>query len=211
MGNPLLPQAVNKVHDRKLRHVAIFRREWWKEGDFFFHEERGRVISLCDTMMWVLDNFSPTLMDCLIWLYLCIYLSLFSYSSVKYHSTLTQSIGSWCILAGSRVRTLPLPPPSPPSPRLLLRFTEAPDIWRCMLICKDVFWVVCYFILLLRYLLVKAPICLTTVRLMKLIYLPVLILNKCLNAKTLRSLNSWWTLSAHRSTALILTEKPAWE
>lgn len=27
MGNPLLPQAVNKVHDRKLRHVAIFRPE----------------------------------------------------------------------------------------------------------------------------------------------------------------------------------------
>ena len=113
MANPLLPQAVNKVHDRKLRHVAIFRPEWWKEGDFFFHEERGRVISLCDTMMWVLDNFSPTLMDCLIWLYLCIYLSLFSYSSVKYHSTLPQRIGSWCILAGSRVRTLPLPPPLP--------------------------------------------------------------------------------------------------
>ena len=86
-----------------------------KGRGFFFHEERGRVISLCDTMMWALDNFSPTLMDCLICLYLCIYLSLFSYSSVKYHSTLTQSIGSWCILAGSPVRTLPLPPPPFPS------------------------------------------------------------------------------------------------
>ena len=48
------------------------------------------------------------------------------------------------------------------------------------------------------HLLVKAPICLTTVPLMKLIYLPVLILNKCLKAKTLRSLNSWWTLSIDR-------------
>ena len=118
MGDPLLPQAVNKVHDRKLRHVAIFRPEWWKEGDFFFHEERGRVISLCD-MMWVLDNFSPTLMDCLICLYLCIYLSLFSYSSGKYHSTLTDSEYrqlmhfSWiavCILT-----LLPRPLPLPPS------------------------------------------------------------------------------------------------
>ena len=47
MGNPLLPQAVNKVHDRKLRHVAIFRREWWKEGDFFFpRRERESNLSL---------------------------------------------------------------------------------------------------------------------------------------------------------------------
>ena len=200
MGNPLLPQAVNKVHDRKLRHVAIFRREWWKEGDFFFHEERGRVISLCDTMMWVLDNFSPTLMDCLIWLYLCIYLSLFSYSSVKYHSTLTQSIGSWCILAGSRVRTLPLPPPFPSLATPVATYYGSPwyltmyvDLQGRFLGC-----LLFYPFTEILHLLVKAPICLTTVPLMKLIYLPVLILNKCLKAKTLRSLNSWWTLSIDR-------------
>ena len=199
MGNPLLPQAVNKVHDRKLRHVAIFRREWWKEGDFFFHEERGRVISLCDTMMWVLDNLSPTLMDCLIWLYLCIYLSLFSYSSVKYHSTLTQSIGSWCILAGSRVRTLP-PPPFPSLATPVATFYGSPwyltmyvDLQGRFLGC-----LLFYPFTEILHLLVKAPICLATVPLMKLIYLRVLIFNKFLKAKTLRSLNSWWTLSIDR-------------
>ena len=201
MGNPLLPQAVNKVHDRKLRHVAIFRREWWKEGDFFFHEERGRVISLCDTMMWVLDNFSPTLMDCLIWLYLCIYLSLFSYSSVKYHSTLTQSIGSWCILAGSRVRTLPLPPPPFPSLATPVATFYGSPWYLTMYVDLQGRFLGCllfYPFTEILHLLVKAPICLTTVPLMKLIYLRVLILNKFLKAKTLRSLNSWWTLSIDR-------------
>ena len=201
MGNPLLPQAVNKVHDRNLRHVAIFRREWWKEGDFFFHEERGRVISLCDTMMWVLDNFSPTLMDCLIWLYLCIYLSLFSYSSVKYHSTLTQSIGSWCILAGSRVRTLPLPPPPFPSLATPVATFYGSPWYLTMYVDLQGRFLGCllfYPFTEILHLLVKAPICLTTVPLMKLIYLRVLILNKCFKAKTLRSLNSWGTLSIDR-------------
>ena len=169
-------------------------------GFFFFHEERERVISLCDTMMWVLDNFSPTLMDCLIWLYLCIYLSLFSYSSVKSHSTLTQSIGSWCILAGSRVCTLPLPPPFPSLATPVATFYGSPwyltmyvDLQGRFLGC-----LLFYPFTEILHLLVKAPICLATVPLMKLIYLRVLILNKFLKAKTLRSLNSWWTLSIDR-------------
>ena len=120
-----------------------------RKGIFFFHEERGRVISLCDTMMWVLDNFSPTLMDCLIWLYLCIYLSLFSYSFLKYHWTLTDSEYRHLMhFSWIAVCTLPLPLPRHACCYVLGK----PDIfWRCMLICKDVFWVVCYFILLLRY------------------------------------------------------------
>ena len=159
-------------------------------------------ISLCDMMMWVLDNFSPTLMDCLIRLYLCIYLSLFSYSSVKSHSTLTQSIGSWCILAGSPSASSPSssPVPLPPSPRLLLRFTEARYILTMYVDLQGRFLgcLLFYPFTEILHLLVKAPICLATVPLMKLIYLPVLILNKCFKAKTLRSLNSWWTLSIDR-------------
>lgn len=174
-----------------------------RKGIFFFHEERGRVISLCDMMMWVLDNFSPTLMDCLICLYLCIYLSLFSYSSVKYHSTLTDSEYrqlmhfSWiavCILT-----LLPRPLPLPPSPRLLLRFAEAKYILTMYYDLQGRFLGCLLFYPFTEInLLVKASICLTTVPLMKLIYLPVLILNKCLKAKTLGSLNSWWTLSIDR-------------
>ena len=88
--------------------------------------------------------------------------------------------------------------PPPPLPRLLLRFTESKYILTMYVIL--IFWgcLLFYPFTEILHLLVKVPICLTTVPLMKLIYLPVLILNKCLKAKTLRSLNSWWTLSIDR-------------
>ena len=89
------------------------------------------------------------------------------------------------------------PPPPPPSPRLLLRFREARYILTMYVDLQGRFLgcLLFYPFTEILHLLVKAPICLTTVRLMKLIYLPVLILNKCLKAKTL---NSWWTLSIDR-------------
>ena len=153
MGNPLLPQAVNKVHDRKLRHVAIFRREWWKEGDFFFpRRERESNLSLWhdDVGLGQFFTYLNRLSHLVIFMYLFVALFIFIREiSFNLNSEYRQLMHfSW--IACPRPPPPP-PPPSPPSPRLLLRFTEAPDIWRCMLICKDVFWVVCYFILLLRY------------------------------------------------------------
>ena len=129
-------------------------------------------------------------MDCLICLYLCINLSLFSYSFVKYHSTLTDSEYrhlmhfSWIAVFH--------PPPPPPSPRPLLRFTEARYILTMYVDLQGRFLgcLLFYPFTEILHLLVKAPICLTTVPLMKLIYVRVLILNKCFKAKTLRSLNS---------------------
>ena len=138
-------------------------------------------------------------MDCPTCLYLCIYLSLFSYSFVKYHSTLTDSEYRHLMhFSWIAVCTLTLPPP--PSQRLLLRFTEAKYILTMYVDLQGRFLgcLLFYPFTEILHLLNKAPICLTTVPLMKLIYLPVLILNKCLKAKTLRSLNSWWTLSIDR-------------
>ena len=88
--------------------------------------------------------------------------------------------------------------PPPPLPRLLLRFTESKYILTMYVIL--IFWgcLLFYPFTEILHLLVKAPICLKTVPLMKLIYLRVLILNRFLKAKTLRSLNSWWTLSIDR-------------
>ena len=141
-------------------------------GFFSTKRERERVISLCDMMMRILDNFSSTLMACLICVYLFINLSLLSYSFVKYHSTLTDSeYHSWCILAGSSPAPSPLPPPPPPpSPRLLLRCKGAPDVLTMYVYLHGRFLGCLLFspFTEILHLWVKAPNCLTTVPLTKL-------------------------------------------
>lgn len=136
------------------------------------------------------------------WIVSFVYIYVFIYHSFHIHSWniiepyLTQSIGIWCILAGSPSAPSPSPSLATPvatfygSPWYLTMYVDLQGRFLgCLLF---------YPFTEILHLLVKAPICLATVPLMKLIYLRVLILNKFLKAKTLRSLNSWWTLSIDR-------------
>ena len=157
MGNPLLPQAVNKVHDRKLRHVAIFRPEWWKEGDFFFpRRERESNLSLWhdDVALGQFFTYLNGLSHLFIFMYLFVALFIFIREiSFNLNWLRVSAVDSIDILAGSPSASSPSSSPAPSLPRHAACYVlRKPNIfWRCMSICKDVFWVVCYFILLLRY------------------------------------------------------------
>ena len=127
-----------------------------RKGIFFFHEERGRVISLGDMMMWVLDNFF-TYLNGLSRLFIFMYLFVALFTFIRELSfnlnwlrvSAVDSIGilAWSPPASSRSSPAS---PLPPSPRLLLRFTEAPDILTMYVDLQGRFWGCCYSILLLR-------------------------------------------------------------
>ena len=116
MGNPLLPQAVNKVHDRKLRHVAIFRPEWWKEGDFFFpRRERESNLSLWhdDVGLGQFFTYLNGLSHLVIFMYLFVALFIFIREiSFNLNSEYRQ------LMHFSWIACLHPPPPPPPFPSL---------------------------------------------------------------------------------------------
>ena len=168
-----------------------------KGRGFFFQEERGRVISLCDMMMWVLDSFSPTLMDCFICLYLCIYLSLFSYSFVKYYSTLTDSEYRQLMHFGwIAVFTLPSLPPSLATPVATPVYGSQiyfDDVCRFARTFFGLFAILCFY---WDTSFIGQNTNLSYDCFSNKAYLSTCFnVNKCLKPKTLRSLNSWWTLS----------------
>ena len=170
-------------------------------GFFFPRRERESNLSLChdDVGLGKFFTYLNGLSHLFIFMYLFVALFLFireiSFNLNWLRVSAVDSIG---ILAGSPSASSPSS--LPPSPRLLLRFAEAKYILTMYVDLQGRFLgcLLFYPFTEILHLLVKAPICLTTVPLMKLIYLRVLILNKCLKAKTLRSLNSWWTLSIDR-------------
>ena len=135
MGNPLLPQAVNKVHDRKLRHVAIFRPEWWKEGDFFFpRRERESNLSLWhdDVGLGQFFTYLNGLSHLVIFMYLFVALFIFIREiSFNLNSEYRQLMHfSWIAC---------LHPPPPPPPLSLPRHACC-YVLRKPLISDDVCW-----------------------------------------------------------------------
>ena len=172
-----------------------------RKGIFFPRRERESNLSLChdDVGLGKFFTYLNGLSHLFIFMYLFVALFLFireiSFNLNWLRVSAVDSIG---ILAGSPSASSPSS--LPPSPRLLLRFAEAKYILTMYVDLQGHFLgcLLFYPFTEILHLLNKALICLTTVPLMKLIYLPVLILNKCFKAKTLRSLNSWWTLSIDR-------------
>ena len=129
-----------------------------RRGFFFPRRERESNLSLWhdDVGLGQFFTYLNGLSHLFIFMYLFVALFIFiremSFNLNWLRVSAVDSIG---ILAGSPSASSPFSPapPIPSLPRHACCYVlRKPDIfWRCMSICKDVFWVVCYFILLLRY------------------------------------------------------------
>ena len=156
-------------------------------GFFFPRRERDSNLSLWhdDVGLGQFFTYLNGLSHLFIFMYL--FVALFTFireMSFNLNWLRVSAVDSIGILAGSPPASSPSSPAPPPPPSLatpLATFYGSP--WYFDDVCR---FARTFFGLLLFYpfteilhLLVKAPICLTTVPLMKLIHLPVLILSKC--------------------------------